>query len=312
MLTVVLLAVAAAFLFAVAANCQQRAASRSAAARVAKHPAAAHAWLPGLSLIGHLVRDRLWLTGWCTNLAGFLTQALALHLGSVLVVQPLLVTQLLFALPLAAASSGRRPAARDWLGGALVCGGLATLLSVRGAAPLEGDAERGQLVLAAVLTAGLAVGVITVARGRAPAVRAALVGLSAGMLFALSAVFTKLTATDLVDRGVAGTAQDWPGYALAASTVAGLLLEQDAFAAGPLPTALTAMTVMNPIASYAIGVMAFNVPAPTDPAALAGIAGSGLLLALGIAVLAHSPLVRPQRGGGPAGDVEEAHDVAVP
>ena len=124
-----------------------------------------------------------------------------------------------------------------------------------------------------------------------------LVAVGAGICFAMSAVFITLTTDSLLHRGVAATATDWVGYALAVSTLAGLLLGQDAFAAGSLPTAVAAMTITNPIASYLAGVFAFDVRPPTSPGALAGVAAAGALIAGGVIVLAHSPTVHDERIG---------------
>jgi multisubunit Na+/H+ antiporter MnhG subunit len=123
-------------------------------------------------------------------------------------------------------------------------------------------------------------------------VHAALVAVAAGLCFAISAVLMKLTAEDLVERGVAATARDWVGYALAVSTLTGLLLGQEAFASGSLPTAVSVMTITNPIASYLVGVFAFHVAPPTGPGTLAAVAGAGLLLLVGTVGLAHSPTVQ--------------------
>jgi hypothetical protein len=147
--------------------------------------------------------------------------------------------------------------------------------------------------------AGLGLVVLLVAAGRRyyhaqPQLRAALQSVAAGICFAMTAVFITLTADDLINRGVGETAIDWPGYALAGSTLLGLLLEQDAFAAGSLATAVAAMTITNPIASYALGVLAFEVDAPSDPGALAGLASAGLLIVIGVITLSGSPTVRDQ------------------
>jgi multisubunit Na+/H+ antiporter MnhG subunit len=133
---------------------------------------------------------------------------------------------------------------------------------------------------------------IGVAGNLPPSARAATLGVAAGQFFALSAVLTKLTTDDLLHRGVGATALDWPGYALALTTVFGLLLEQSAFASGPLPSALTAMTIVNPVASYLIGVLAADVAAPNGAGSLAAVGLSGLFLVIGIVTLAHSPSVR--------------------
>jgi hypothetical protein len=115
---------------------------------------------------------------------------------------------------------------------------------------------------------------------------------AAGLCFAVSAAMIKLTSEDLLHRGVAATARDWPGYALAAATLAGLLVEQGAFAAGSLPTAVASMSITNPIASYLIGVYAFGVAAPQGAGSLTALAGAAVLISIGAIGLAHSPLVQ--------------------
>jgi len=312
-LLVIPLSLLAALLFAAAAAFQQAAAHRTAvvAARAASRPGPRRGrwirWLPVLGFLAPLVRDRLWLLGWVTNLVGFMVQGAALHFGSISVVQPLLVAQLLFALPLASLRSRRPLLGRDWFGAAAVCAGLVVLLSVRGAAPESGQATRSHVLLAvaaaAVLVAGLVAAGHTV-RAQAQ-FRAALISVAAGICFAMSAVFITLTSASLVDRGVGATATDWPGYALACSTLLGLLLEQDAFAAGSLPTAVAAMTITNPVASYLAGGLAFDVTAPGSPGALAGVASAGLLLIVGVIALSQSPSVheeyaRPSQRPAPA------------
>lgn len=291
MTLVSLLAVCAAFLFALAALLQQRAARASATVRGDSAPVSAA--LTGLRpLMRGLLRSRSWLLGWVTNLSGFITQATALHLGSVAAVQPWMATQLLFALPLSAAERRRRPRMLDWLWVGLVCLGLVVFLTVESATPLSGTAHRPRVVLAALSAAGLVV-LLAAASRRLPT-RAAglLVAVAAGLCFAMSAVFMKLTVEDLLDRGVAATAVDWPGYCLAASAVGGLLLEQAAFAGGPLPWAVAGMSVTNPVASLAVGLLAFHVPVPDDPGSLARIAVAGALVTVGIAGLAHSPTMQ--------------------
>ena len=63
---------------------------------------------PGL--LWRLIQRPMWLLGTLADWSGFGLQAIALGLGSLIVVQPLLCTGLLFALPLGAAWQGRRPA----------------------------------------------------------------------------------------------------------------------------------------------------------------------------------------------------------
>lgn len=67
-------------------------------------------------MLARLVRDPRWLAGSLGDTAAFAMQAVALGFGSLLLVQPLIVTQLVFALPLAAWWAGRRPSAGSWRG----------------------------------------------------------------------------------------------------------------------------------------------------------------------------------------------------
>jgi hypothetical protein len=182
----------------------------------------------------------------------------------------------------------------DWLGAAAVTGGLVIFLAVRGVAILSGDPDRGRVILAGLFTIALVCGLVVASARRPPLVHATLTAIAAGLCFAMTAVLIKLTIEDLVGRGIAATAMDWPGYALAACTFTGLVLEQGAFATGSLPAAVAAMTITNPIAGYLAGVLAFHVMPPTSPDLLAALAGSGVLLVAGVVALAHSPTIRPE------------------
>src|ERR1700682_2939163 len=110
-------ALGAGLLFAVASVLQQRAASE-APGKETLH----------LSLMWHLVRRPMWLAGYVADWAAFGLQALGLGARALLVVQPLLVTGLLFSLPIAAKWSGRRLERQDWIAAIALCAGLAGFL----------------------------------------------------------------------------------------------------------------------------------------------------------------------------------------
>jgi len=287
---VLLLAVVAAFGFAASAFLQQR-----ASRHLAGHPGLqlARKGLPGAArLLAMLFRSPAWFFGWFVNLLAFLVQALALHLGSVQLVQPMMTTQILFTVWLASWAARRRPTTRDVLAGLAICGGVALLMVVNGAAPIGGRADRGLAFLVTLIAIGAVAVLVAASRFRpSPTLAAVLLACASGVCFAMSAMFVKLTGDDLVHRGIGGTATDWVGYSLAVSTSVGLALGQLSHAAGPLPWSVSAMSIVNPLASYAAGCIAFHASLPTDPWSLAGIAGAGALLFLGVVGLAHSPSV---------------------
>ncbi len=288
MLLATVIALVAALLFATAVFLQQQGARHALTGRVDEPPSRTSTFVRGL-LDGarDLPRQKVWLAGWLANLVGFFAQATALHLGSVALVQPLLSAQLLFTMALVAFSTRRMPSARYWLAGAAIAGGLALLLTVDGATPLSAPAERPRVVLAAVCAVGLIILLVSAAARRPLPVRSMLLSVAAGICFAFTAVFMKLTTTSLVTVGVGGTARDWPGYCLAASALTGVVVEQAAFATGPLTWSVAAMNITNPTASYLLGILAFQVSLPTAPGPLASIAGAGALIVLGVAGLAH-------------------------
>jgi hypothetical protein len=71
-----------------------------------------------------------------------------------------------------------------------------------------------------------------------------------------------------------------------------VILQQLAFASGRLPTATTAMTVVNPVIGSVIAVIGFAEPLPSSAGLLTGLALAGVLLVIGVTLLAHSPLLR--------------------
>ena len=92
MLLAVASALLAAALSAASASLQQHAAQQTASAlprRPRDQALPVSAIIVGLwRLLALLVHRPLWLVGWWTNLVGFGVQALALHFGSVALVQP--------------------------------------------------------------------------------------------------------------------------------------------------------------------------------------------------------------------------------
>jgi hypothetical protein len=286
MIAVTALGLAAAFLFALSAFLQQRAARAAVGDTSTLRDASGV-----IRLLGRLVRNRTWLVGWITNLCGVGTQAAALKVGSVAAVQPLMASQLLFVLTLASGEQRRWPSTRDWLSALAVCAGLVLLLTAD-ASSLTGAPHRHRVLTATACMVGLIVVLRQLSRHTVPWLAGPLVGVAAGLCHALNAVYLKLTVEDVYHGGAASTLFDWPVYALVLTAVSGMLLVQIAFASGPLPPAIAAMSVTNPVASFVLGILAFDAPAPRGPGVLSAIAVSGVLLAVGIVGLANASSTR--------------------
>ena len=107
---------------------------------------AASAVPEGEALVASLIRSPRWWAGLIGDGGGYVMQAVALSLGSVLVVQPLIVTSLLFALPLSAKFSGIRITRSAWSLAIMLAISLAIFLVV-GDPPRETATLHGRIGL---------------------------------------------------------------------------------------------------------------------------------------------------------------------
>ena len=83
-----------------------------------------------LQLFLRLLKDRVWWVGSLVSAVGFGLQAAALGLGSVLLVQALLVTSLLFALPLNARATQHRVSRFLWTWAVLLAASVVVIVTV--------------------------------------------------------------------------------------------------------------------------------------------------------------------------------------
>jgi drug/metabolite transporter (DMT)-like permease len=235
-------ALGAGLLFAVASVLQQRAASE-APGKETLH----------LSLMWHLVRRPMWLAGYVADWAAFGLQALALGAGSLLVVQPLLVTGLLFSLPIAAKWSGRRLERQDWIAAIALCAGLAGFLLLGNPTGGRNRAPFIDWALAGGVVAGIGVALVFAALRQQGARRSTLLALATGIAYGLTAGLTK-TSVDLLGHGLVTFFTNWEPYALVVFAMGGMWLNQAAFQAGELRASLPALDVGEQIVAAAIGV----------------------------------------------------------
>jgi drug/metabolite transporter (DMT)-like permease len=272
-----------------------------AAASVLQHSAATvepthHSLRPSLLL--RLVTRPRWLLGIAVDLTAYGLQFTALSYGSLVLVQPLLVSGLLFALPLGAVARHKRMTRTEWLGAFAVFAGVTVFLLV--AAPSKGNPDPSNLAWFSlfVVTLGIA-GLLVVAAGRHTARRTMYLAGATGMFYGLTAALTKSTA-HLVSIGVFWTFTQWPPYALMAVALVSLLVGQSAFQSGPLSSSLPVLAVVDPIVSIAIGALAFGESVNTSGVApFIEIAALASMVA-GVLVLGTSDLVAGTTGSSQA------------
>lgn len=244
-----------------------------------------------LGLLARLVRNRVWLLGVAFDGLAYALQFIALGRGSLVLVQPLLVCGLLFALPLGAWLAGGRMSSRDWWGAAAVVLGLSAFLVT--ASPRVGHAEvanRDWLILFAV-SGAVIVGQVMASRTGTNRRRAALLAAAAGLNYGVTAALTK-AAAHLLESGVAELFESWEVYVLVGAGVLGMLIAQSAFQAGDLDASLPVLTVVDPVVSIVIGAFLFGeavrsgaLPTTVE---LAGL----VVMTVGVFALSHAEVVR--------------------
>ena len=275
----VLAALAAAACFAGAAVLQQEAAQATSADDSLR-----------IALLVHLLGRPKWLGGIAMLVCGYGFQAVALAYGPVALVQPVVVTELAIAIPVAMWRRRRHPLARDWIGIASVLGGISGFLV--SASPQPGVANPDDATWIACLTpvvAAVSILIVLSVRARGPA-RSMLLGVAAGCAFGMLAVLTKAVAYQ-VGRGVSVALTGWQVYVLVASGIGALLVSQSAYQAGPLAYSMPMIGVLEPVLAVLVGDTAFGEEIRLSGGYLAAQIATAAVAIVGIALLASSPTV---------------------
>ncbi len=270
----VLLALGAAMLFAVGAVAQQQ--------EAAKHPD-----VHGPKLMARLLTRPRWLAASTGNALGYALQASALAAGSLIVVEPLLVTTLVFALPLGARWSGRNVSRSQMLWGFSLASALALFLVV-------GDPEGGVDVeplrdwWSSIATCGavvLVVGGISMAVG--PPLRSVGFAIVAGIAIGFGSALTK-SSVHYLAHGIGPLFTHWEPYALIGVAAFGIFMQQLAFQSGPLAVSYPATMVLDPIVAVFVAVNTLEEKVQASGAEWLLIAACAVVLVCGTAALARA------------------------
>jgi drug/metabolite transporter (DMT)-like permease len=242
----------------------------------------------GLRLVSYLFRQPLWLIGWIAAVGGFGFQALALHNGQLSVVQPLLVTEIVFVLVLRWVWIRQDVARAAWAAGIVVCAALAVFLSVAEPSggkpsPTATDWLTSLLVLGGAIAAGVAAGI-----HGSPQRRAAGFAVAGSLAWALMAVFLKTTTDTLAAAGLGGLFMTWPLYALSVAAISATLLEQSALHVGPLSVSQPLLVIINPLASIFLSVWLFDERFTASPGRVVVAIFAFAALAVGVIELSRA------------------------
>ncbi|MEY8015618.1 DMT family transporter [Mycobacterium servetii] len=275
------LAVAAALMMGIGDVVQQRSAQQ-----VTQQPVGT------VALFRRLLRDRQWWVGSLVAGAGFGLQAAALGFGSVVLVQALLVTSLLFALVISARANHRRITRRQGFWAVLLAAAVTVVVTV---GDPQAGTPRGSLhtwsIVVAIMGPALILCVLG-ARMFPGSVAALLLGLLSGSLWGLFSVLMKGVVGQL-GHGIPALLRAPEVYVWAVLAVAATAWEQSAFRAGPLTASLPAVTVAEPLVGSALGVTVLGETLTTETLGLVALGVSVAVMAAATVALARSQAATP-------------------
>jgi drug/metabolite transporter (DMT)-like permease len=241
-------------------------------------------------LLLELIRRPVWVLGIVTVLVGLSLQLVALAYGPLVLVQPLLVTGVLFGAVFSAVLARRRVDHLIVLGSLGAAAGLSAFLVL--ARPTGGSTEFAQdgwalLPLATML--GLSVlSCLAVATRFSGAVAVAALAAATGVLYGVTAGLMKVVTGQFRAGGFVEPFGHPVLYVVCAVGPLGFLLSQNTFQRGTLiAPALAIITIVDPLVGVAIGVSWLGEQVSTSPAVLAGELISVLVLIGSVVLLAH-------------------------
>ncbi|WP_190129463.1 DMT family transporter [Streptomyces mashuensis] len=242
-----------------------------------------------LRLLLDLARMPRWLAGIALMVCGMGLGAAALSWGEVSLVDPLMATNLLFAMALSRWQT-KQPLGRSGWGGLwLLAGGVAAFVLAgrpHGGATVT-DPLRHWLVVGVMV--GTALLLAAVSKRVRMSTEAALLAVAAGLLYGLQDALTRVSGGRFAHGGWAELVTGWQPYAVLALGVTALVMVQSAFETAPLRMSLPALTAAQPLAGIACGVGFMGDRLRTTPGALAWEVAGLVAIVCGIVLIGRHP-----------------------
>jgi drug/metabolite transporter (DMT)-like permease len=206
-------------------------------------------------LLFDLMHRPLWWLGIGCMIVGQLLAGLALQLATVAVVEPLLSTNLLFALAFSALFAANRLRWQEVTGAILLSAALGVFIAVGDPHSSATAAPHDAVVILAVVTVGAVVAALVVIGKRRSLVgESILLATGAGLLFGLQDAGTRATLLVGDRHGIAAVFVHLWVYVVIGTGICAILLSQSAFKAARLDYSLPPIAAAEPVAGIALGV----------------------------------------------------------
>jgi drug/metabolite transporter (DMT)-like permease len=238
-------------------------------------------------LVLDLGKRPMWQAAIGVNMVANILQIVALHFGALALVQPILVTDLLFAAVFAAALAHRHPD-RVMLAGVILCtAGVGCFLAIARPRGGHNTVSFATFLPLALVLAAIVAGCLVAAQLGPRRIRPLWLALACGIDFGVNAFLLKLVP-DTLSAGFSDPLKQWPLYAIVITAPTSFLLNQGAFQAGTLISPVLAIiTTADPLVSIGVAYAWLGETITTTPLALAGEMISLIAMGAGIYALAH-------------------------
>jgi drug/metabolite transporter (DMT)-like permease len=247
-------------------------------------------------VLAHLARRPLWLLATGISTLAMVCHAMALRLGSITLVQPLMLAGVVLAVPMRAAMERQRPPWAALRAVAATTSGLAAFLSFADLHGSDAPARPTAAFALFVLGVGAAVPLALWGNHRLPPrAHAALLGAIAGILFGLTAGLLKLVGSAWTEPGTPLTIRIALLCALVVAGLLGTAVNQRAYQIAPIAFSMPLVNVVDIVVALVFGAVVFHeVPGHT----VAGL--MGMLVALGCVAWGLRGIARLEAGHAPA------------
>jgi drug/metabolite transporter (DMT)-like permease len=235
-----------------------------------------------------LLTNWVWLVGLGAQIVGVVLQAAALDRGRVAIIQPLLVTTVIWAMPFGYFLTSQTITRRHIVGAAIIVTGLAIFVSFGDPAGGVDEAPISAWLSAFLVLGVICIGLLLFGRRGGLSLQAGIYGATAGILYGVSATLMKPVVEQLHTDGVVSVLQSWELWVMAIGGLGGFYVQQISLATGRLVTSVATVSVANPVVSVMLGVLVLQERLDQPPAWHAVLAVAGLALALFGAVLVAS------------------------
>jgi drug/metabolite transporter (DMT)-like permease len=241
-------------------------------------------------VLRHLTMKPVWLAATLVSFVAMVLHAVALRIGSIALVQPLMLVGVVLAVPLRAALERKLPPWRELRAVLVTVIGLGVFLWCANTAPSHATPRLATALVLALSGVATAVGALRACRARFardPRLQAGLLGIAAGVLFGMTAGLLKLIGNVMADGRSGGYTLPVLFLALCGLGVLGTALNQRAYQIAPISFSMPVVNVVDVAIAVLFGALVFHELPGHTPVGLVLQLGALGCIAVGLRGIAH-------------------------